>query len=474
MKTEIVNPNLKNHIKSLRDIGYTFEIAVADILDNSIAAKAKEIRIYALAEPELIFMMLDNGIGMDEIELVEAMRLATKDPDDIRDKNDLGRFGLGLKTASFSQCKKLTVISKKDNHINARQWDLDYLENQENWMLITPDINIFKENVLFKELLKQTNGTLIIWGNIDRYNKENFTFEIEKMRKHLALVFHRFIEGSIPTKSIKVYVNNKKLDAFNPFNIQHAATQEIPEEVLNFYNSTISITVKPFILPHHSKMSQQEYERYATEEGYTKSQGFYLYRANRLLIHGTWWGLHKITDAYKLVRIRIDISNDQDKLWCIDIKKSTAVPPSDIKVDLNRIISQVTERGTRPFTGRGRAIKDKTIKRFWQTIPLQDENFRFSLNKEHPLYIELINQIGHNDLLCAYLNGIEAYLPLDAIQAELHQNPNKIKQESALSEDEIKLLAEKLKLLNLDDAYIANLLKTEIFINKRELLTDGK
>ena len=113
MQTEIVNPNLSNFIKSLRDVGYTFEIAVADILDNSISANATEINIYTVANPEIIFCMLDNGVGMNEPELKEAMRLATRNPEEERNSKDLGRFGLGLKTASFSQSKKLTVISKK-------------------------------------------------------------------------------------------------------------------------------------------------------------------------------------------------------------------------------------------------------------------------------------------------------------------------------------------------------------------------
>ncbi|MCD8545414.1 MAG: ATP-binding protein [Sulfurospirillum cavolei] len=113
MKTIIVRPNLNNFIKSLRDVGYTFEIAVADVLDNSISAGATQIDIYTVAKPELLFCMLDNGCGMIEEELIEAMRLATKNPDSTREKHDLGRFGLGLKTASFSQCLKLTVISKK-------------------------------------------------------------------------------------------------------------------------------------------------------------------------------------------------------------------------------------------------------------------------------------------------------------------------------------------------------------------------
>src|SRR5690606_3175789 len=147
-----------------------------------------------------------------------------------------------------------------------------------------------------------------------------------------------------------------------PFNPEHPASQQLPIEKIKIGKK--NVLVQPFILPHHSKVSQAEYEKYATDEGYTKSQGFYLYRANRLLIYGTWWKLHKSIDAHKLVRIKIDITNDQDQYWGIDIKKSTASPNEEIKKDLKRIISQVTEKGSRPYTGRGRKIEDKTVNRF--------------------------------------------------------------------------------------------------------------
>jgi hypothetical protein len=472
LKTEIVNPNVRNFVKSLRDIGYTFEIAVADVLDNSIAAKAININIYMIHEPKLIFGMIDDGIGMSDQELVEAMRLATKDPDNERTKYDLGRFGLGLKTASFSQCKKLTVISKKDGIISARQWDLDYISNFDSWLLITPDLKEFETFPLLNDLKSQTQGTLVIWQNIDGYHKSDFSSVIEKLRKHLSLVFHRFLEGSVSFKTLSIRVNNNPLKAFNPFNINHPATQQLPSEKIKYHSDTI--TVQPFILPHHSKISQQEYEQYATEEGYTKSQGFYLYRANRLLIYGTWWGLHKVIDAHKLVRIKIDIPNSQDKYWGIDIKKSSANPIPELKADLKRIISQVTEKGSRPYTGRGRKIEDKFTTRFWNLTPY-NEGFRFVLNSQHPILEKLISEIPEETfhLLKFYLLGVQAYLPLEAIQAQLHQNPHKIDQEAMLANDEIKRIVERLRTSGIDDLYIESLLKTELFKNRTELLMIG-
>ncbi len=471
MVVEKVSPNLSNFIKSLRDIGYTFEIAVADVLDNSISAEATDIKIYTVAHPELIFCMLDNGTGMNELELKEAMRLATQDPDMLRDKKDLGRFGLGLKTASFSQCKKLTVLSKKDNQISVKQWDLDYISEQNEWHLITPEINDFNDCPLYEEFVTNDHGTLVIWGNIDRYKVTSFSDKIDKLRKHLSLVFHRFLEGSVSFKKLKISINNNPIKAFNPFNLSHDATLEKSPEKIKIYDK--DITISPYILPHHSKLSQQEWNEYSTEEGYIKSQGFYLYRANRLLIHGTWWGLHKASDAHKLVRIKIDIPNDQDEYWGIDIKKSTANPMPEIKNDLKRIILEVTKDGLKPFTRRGRKINDKITTKFWNTIPLNEE-FRFGLNKEHPIYQKLTDSMSKESLylLDIYLKGLEAYLPIESIQSQLQQNPHKVKQETALSKDDITSLIKKLKSSGLSQDYIESLLKTEIFKNHKELLLD--
>lgn len=464
----VVNPNVGNLITSLRDIGYTFEIAVADVIDNSISANAKNIHIFAIEHPNTIVSILDDGVGMTNEELVEAMRLATQNPLNVRSEFDLGRFGLGLKTASFSQCKKLTVASKKNGVLSIKQWDLDFISDQNQWILVTPDSGSYQTLPSFQSLLEYENGTIVIWEELDRLKGADFSYLIDSLRKHLSLVFHRFLE-QIGTKKIRISINNNPLEPFNPFNIDNAATQQINEEKIKIFNEYISI--QPYILPHHSKTSQQEFERYATEDGYTKSQGFYLYRGNRLLIYGTWWGLHKISDAHKLVRIKIDISNTQDSNWGIDIKKSTAKPIPEIRSDLKRIISEVTERGSRPYTGRGKKISDKLTKRFWDMVP-DNETIRFVLALDHPIYQELVARLEDTseELLKIYLKGIQAYLPLEAIQAQLNQNPHSIKQQSLIEEQEVLRLAGTLKDMHLDDDALEMLLKTEIFKNRKDLL----
>ncbi|WP_294184267.1 ATP-binding protein [uncultured Sphingobacterium sp.] len=469
MKTETVNPNIGNFIDSLREIGYSPEVAVSDLIDNSISADATSIEILTVAKPNIIFAMLDNGKGMTENELVEAMRLASKSPNEERDKYDLGRFGLGLKTASFSQCKKLTVITKKERHVFARQWDLGFIADKNEWLLITPP-NL-SEFPLFDGLEKRENGTLIIWQDIDKIPSDNFSETIDKLRKHISLVFHKFLEGSVSSKKIKIIVNNNPIKPFNPFNTNHPATQQIASEKINIFGSTVM--VQPFILPHHSKLSKQEYDLYATEEGYIKSQGFYLYRQNRIIIYGTWWGMHKAADAHKLVRIKIDIPNSMDIHWGIDIKKSVARPSEYIRNDLKRIISRVIEKGMRPYSIRGRKIEDKTTTQFWEIIATNNK-IRFAINALHPLYCNLINDLNkrQRDYLLFYLKGLEAYLPLDAIQASLQRDPLNVDQQQALSEKEISDLVKKLKESNINEEFLQELLRTEIFKNRKEMLNN--
>ena len=203
MRTEIAEPNVSNSVKSYRDIGYTFEIAIADIIDNSITAHASTINIHAAESPKMFVAILDNGNGMNDKDLKEAMRISTKDPDMQRDSDDLGKFGLGLKTASFSHCKKLTVVSKsKTSKISAKQWDIDSIIKANSWNLnILDESDVSKLIIeadcsdLFDQLNSQDSGTLVLWQKIDRVENNSLLDKIENLTEHVSLVFHRFIGG---------------------------------------------------------------------------------------------------------------------------------------------------------------------------------------------------------------------------------------------------------------------------------------
>ena len=161
-------PPAKSLIAGIRSIGYSFATSVADIIDNSITAKATEINIYADPLDVPYFAILDNGLGMNYEELKNAMTFGSDRSNKVDDSLDLGRFGLGLKSASLSQCRRMTVISKAENVINGMSYDLDEIEEQNDWVLeILTDEEIFFMPCV-DQLRKYETGTLVIWQEFDK------------------------------------------------------------------------------------------------------------------------------------------------------------------------------------------------------------------------------------------------------------------------------------------------------------------
>ena len=277
-------PNLTNFLNSFREIGYSCEVAIADIIDNSLSAKSTKIAIKAFENPHKKIIISDNGIGMTMHELEEAMRLSSKNPKDERDVKDLGRFGLGLKVASFSQCKKLTVISKSEySEVNSLQWNLDYISETNGWFALIPEYEKYK--LEFQELQNVKSGTIVIWENIDKFENLNFVEEINKINQHIGLVFHKFIDGLEGIK-VEFNFNGNLIKSINPF-FPNSARQKLQTYKFDYPNGKVIVT--PYILPHHNNVSEIDYKKHALDEGYLKTQGFYLYRNNRLVTWGNWW-----------------------------------------------------------------------------------------------------------------------------------------------------------------------------------------
>lgn len=460
----IIQPNVKNFIKSLREVGYNFEVAVADLVDNSISAEATTIKMMSTNEHnEFSFYILDNGIGMNNYELIEAMRLGSKDPDEERNDKDLGRFGLGLKTASFSQCKKLTVISKKDDEINGLQWDLDVVVERNDWYIKLLTRDEIDEIDFISELYKLESGTFVIWEKVDGIDMNFYVDTLFTLKKHLELVFHRYLEGEYP--KTEIYLNNLLMEPFNPFALNSTFTQKLETErfKVSKYDKDF-IAVSPYILPYHSKVSLYEYEKLATHEGFNKTQGFYLYRNGRLLVYGTWWGLAKTSEAFKLIRIKIDINNSQDALWNIDVMKSTAQPSQLIKKELKRILASVLDKGKNMHGKRGRIDKYDSEK----FVPLwylkdHDEKISFIVNREHPLYILNKEMSSSYNIFENYIKSLETYLPVDSIYSQLINEPKRVNQSSLLVREDLAEFKESIKNLEISDEFIKPLLESGIF-----------
>jgi hypothetical protein len=457
-------PKLTNFLNSFREIGYLCEIAIADILDNSVSANASRITITAVENPIKKIYICDNGTGMTEIELEEAMRLSSKNPNDSRESTDLGRFGLGLKVASFSQCKKLTVLTKINNgYINGLQWDLNDIAETNDWFAIVP--NLTNYNVEVNELSKLSSGTIVIWEEIDKFENINFKDEIDKIYNHLGLVFHKYIDG-IEGKKLNISINNNIVKSINPF-FPGSARQKLQDYTYKYPSGKVLVT--PYILPHHNNVSEIDYKKHALSEGYLKTQGFYLYRNNRLVTWGNWWGLAQSTEALKLVRIEINIPNTMDLEWNIDLKKSSAKPPYKIRQELKNLLDYVNPVGRRVYSGRIPRRERANLIHLWEYIPRRDNSNKniLKINRNHPL-IDLLQENCSNEgivILNALLIGLEQYLPIETIISQIISNPKEIDQSNEETE-----LADYLQSILRDNSLSpeqkAELLKTEFYKNE--------
>jgi len=472
MKEELLTPHVSSFVKSLRDIGYTFEVAVADLLDNCLTATAQNIEIYSASSPDAILCVLDDGFGMNSGELKEAMRLATKDPDLKRASKDLGRFGLGLKTASFSQCKLLTVISKtKSSDLSVRQWDLNKVIDSNEWLVNSLDIDELGGIPLLDKLHAQESGTLVVWQKLDRIKYGSLSTHLDHLNKHLSLVFHRFIDGYKDIEKVAISINDSLIKAFDPFNKANASTLKEEETFLKVQD--VNIAVRAYILPPYTKTSPEEFEKYATSNGYSRSQGFYLYRADRIITHGTWWNLIKSQDSNNLVRIQMDMPNSQDDAWGVTITKSGfgVTPPSFIRQDLRIICRDATRTGRGVIAGRSRAIKDKTETKYWQYVP-GDSKFSFLINREHPLLEEIRQEVSSESfqMISIFLKGLEGYLPIESISRRLIHSPHEIDQKKEINKEEIGELVAYLLAKGMSDDDVQRFIHSEGFV--KEMFVD--
>ncbi len=450
MKTKSLPPYAPTLIESTRAIGYSLEAAVADIIDNSIAANAKNVDIYFFPVDCAYIAILDNGKGMTEEEIDIAMQYGSKNPTEERDTKDLGRFGLGLKTASLSQCRCLTVISKQGDKLEGRQWNIDHVIEVGDWSLIVLDEDEMNQLPQIAELKKFETGTLVIWQKLDRLKAGEINFElslgrkIDRVRDHLSLVYHRYIVGEAGITKLKLSINGEKIKAIDPF-LTEKSVQAMDDEILVIQDS--KILVRPYILPHISKLTSDEIKMLGGKDGLRKQQGFYIYRNKRLLVWGTWFRMMRQGDLSKLARIRVDIPNTLDDLWTLDIKKSSALPPAEVRKNLEIIINKIAERSKRTWTFRGKKEVSDTEIHMWNRMKNKQGGYYYEVNREHPLVQQLVKVSPDMETsLYALLQQIEMGLPLNQLYVDLN-NDEHIINDNEQSDVDIKKLLEKMIIL---------------------------
>jgi hypothetical protein len=400
-ETEELPPKASAMIEAMRDIGYSLESAVADIIDNSITAHAGNIDVrFGWRNEEPWIAVVDDGFGMSPEILREAMRPGTRNPLETRSKDDLGRFGLGLKTASFSQSRRLTVLSRQGGVESVARWDLDHVALTDRWALLRPSGSEV-QGLPCVDMLGPS-GTLVLWESIDRIDfdgrdergHQQLNEQMAVVTEHVARVFHRFIDGERSLRKVVIRVNMAEVRAFDPFNMRNPATQVLQEE--RIVTKTGEVLMQAYVLPHHAKVSQGEYQRFAGTEGYLRNQGFYVYRNRRLIIWGTWFRLAPQEELTKLARVRIDIPNTQDHLWAIDVRKSRARPPAAVRARMRQIVERIRSSAKRPYTHRGVAIQAGVAAAVWQRRVF-NEQVRYELSLEHPVVANLRGDLDAAD-----------------------------------------------------------------------------
>lgn len=389
MQEEDVAPSV-NLLESMRSVGYSLEAAVADLIDNSISAGARVIDIDLEPAAADHVAILDDGVGMSPEVAVEALRLAGSVGE--RSQADLGRFGLGLKTASLSQARRLTVVTKNNGVVTALRWDIDHIKLTGRWSLLRLSPAEVAGLPWAARLEEQDSGTLVLWENLDLLlgdaldRGEFMRSRVAPLMESLGLVFHRYLHAR--QGGIQVNVNGRSVTARDPFLTSNSKTQSSPTQYIEVGGAEVCVTA--YTLPHVSGLTPEERKRPDLGDRMRESQGFYIYRNQRLISHGHWYGLARMDDLSKQTRVQVDVPNAIDHLWQLDIKKSRAEPPASFKTELRRLMSGVIEKGKRVYTYRGRKDVSSGTVHLWDKIRERD-GIRYEVNLQNPLVSTLLS-----------------------------------------------------------------------------------
>jgi hypothetical protein len=483
---DLVWPRADALMESLRATGYSLPDAIADLIDNSLTAGARNVWMtFHWAGHDSSVTIMEDGSVMTRPVLVNAMRTGSQSPLDERAASDLGRYGLGMKTASISQSRSLTVASRVagDSEINVRRWDLDHIASIRDWQLLRFATH---EGVTRLSVLDQmSQGTVVLWEKLDRLVGEAGTSDVRARRQfletikgveaHVAMVFHRYMSGP---RAVAFWINDQRVTAWDPFLADEAATQRLPSEVLGPAGSTV--TVEPYVLPHHTRLTAEQHSIAGGPAGWNAQQGFYVYRNRRLLLAGDWLGLgYRKEEHYKLARILVDLPNFMDHEWEIDVRKSKARPPLALRDELKRIARITRDRAVTVYRHRG-----KTMARSAQASPIfvwqrrvRSQRVSYVINREHPLIKEAL-QADADDApaLHRLLRLIEEYIPIQQIWVDAAEGDETQSQpfESAPSEEligMIQVLYRAYRISGLSHAEaLGRLSSTEAFGDRYELI----
>jgi len=363
-----VLPDAERVVEGLRDTGYEFNTAVADIIDNSIAANATVVDVsikmdYAGAVRVAI---ADNGIGMDHDGLVNAMRYGSKRRDD---PGSLGKFGLGLKTASTAFCRRLSVVSRAsgDDALVRATWDLGRIASTNRWELLLSAPDQEGRDHLEK-ISPGASGTVVVWENVDRLLKsyqnpggsparKALDKQIQRLGEHIAMVYGRFLAPEDSrARNIEIRLNGSKIEPWDPFCVgvsDLVAEEVVPVEMDN--GNTAAFRVRAFVLPRREEFESDDDAKRAKLSN--DRQGLYIFREQRLIHEADWLGMFQKEPHGTLLRVEFSFDHRLDEAFHIDIKKSQILLNEDLWNWLNDEFLPAPRRAANERYRRGQRKK---------------------------------------------------------------------------------------------------------------------
>lgn len=358
-----VIPSAKRLIGSLRHEGYDFKHAVADLIDNSIAAGTTSVDLVMQFDGKASYLRIaDNGSGMNGTTITEAMRFGTERE---YEADELGRFGLGLKTASLSQCRRLTVASRTDRsarRIEVRQWDLDHVGRNNKWEII--DVPADERPEVLVEPLRDGIGTVVFWELMDRVlgykvpwgdrARAGFLRLADELDQHLGMVFHRFLAGEAKRKKkLKITLNGTNIEAWDPFARDEKATIQLAGKQIEIHGDEGLglVAYTPYILPAQERFSSlKAFNRYAGPGKWNYQQGFYIYRADRMIQSGGWSHMRTSDEHTKLARVALDFWPDLDSAFDLNVPKARVNLPADLRTQLQPLVEQLIKQARKTYS----------------------------------------------------------------------------------------------------------------------------
>lgn len=448
-----LNPSAGAGILSLRAFDYDLPSALADLVDNSITAGAGKIDILTeWAEKDSWLAVIDNGCGMSEEVLHEAMRLGSTSPDEVREPHDLGRFGLGLKTASIWACRLLTVISKtKGGEVVTRTWDVDHVVKRNKWVILDKIEGDLAKRLRDK-IDEMESGTAVIWRKMDTLykggrkeevrSKESYLADFGRARAMLGMTFHRFLERK--EKPVQIRTGGGPIQPWNP-GIARPAPESTHKTLLAFHGATVSMATH--VMPYAKRFANQtDFDAAGGPNGWNAHQGFYIYRNDRLIVAGGWLNLFQPADHYKLARVIVDIPNSLDGHLGISVTKTKVRLPEGLRVTLEQEAKAVRTRSVEVYRNRGRKVAMAANANSNLVLPWdkreRDGQFYYKLNRKHPLLMAARKEASGSRAFDAFLELVEQSIPYADIIIANGERPDSLPApyEDASTADRLKSL----------------------------------